>query len=382
VNTTVSSWGYVTNGSWVSQNSTTGEIYGTPDNSHSEQSYWINISASTQLDGTVYENYSVFVHNCAPQFTSSPPTTGIRHVNITYDANTDDEGVGVPGGNYTGVSTNFTDPYTFNLTTGLLDLTVLHRGSFWFNITTDDQTGAGNATSWQNFSVSIVNQAPFFLTTPSTTIQIGAIYSYDPTTNDEGLGGHYALVYDPSLALSFNPITGIITFNANTVSTFLFNLTFDDGSGALNATVSQAWSVTVNVPPEPTLTARFTFNVHGSTVNFTDISQGTGITTWHWDFGDGHESTAQGPTHRYNEVGNYSVVLTVTDAIGHSSSTQKIITISSVSSQSMIPGAWAWVIPLILLALGVAGIARSRNAFIHSMCAVLVAIAFVALIIW
>lgn len=130
------------------------------------------------------------------------------------------------------------------------------------------------------------------------------------------------------------------------------------------------------------MSVRFTFNVRGSTINFTDISQGTGIITWHWDFGDGHESSTQDPTHTYDEIGNYTVVLTVTDAAGHTGSARKTIVVSSVSSQPMIPGAWAWIIPLSLLGLGIAGIARSRNPFIQSVCAILVAIAFVALIIW
>ena len=39
------------------------------------------------------------------------------------------------------------------------------------------------------------------------------------------------------------------------------------------------------------------------TVNFTDHSNAA--TSWHWDFGDGTTSTAQHPTHIYNNIGLY-----------------------------------------------------------------------------
>ncbi|HEY8339420.1 MAG TPA: ThuA domain-containing protein, partial [Egibacteraceae bacterium] len=41
--------------------------------------------------------------------------------------------------------------------------------------------------------------------------------------------------------------------------------------------------------------------------------------TYHWDFGDGEESTEPNPTHTYAEPGNYTALLTVTDEVGRSS---------------------------------------------------------------
>jgi PKD repeat protein len=55
------------------------------------------------------------------------------------------------------------------------------------------------------------------------------------------------------------------------------------------------------------------------TVNFTDLSTGS-PTTWAWDFGDGvGTSTAQNPSYTYNNVGTYTVSLTVTNAYGSDS---------------------------------------------------------------
>jgi PKD repeat protein len=46
-------------------------------------------------------------------------------------------------------------------------------------------------------------------------------------------------------------------------------------------------------------------------VQFSDESIGV-ITTYTWDFGDGHASNARNPSHQYTAVGSYSVTLTVT----------------------------------------------------------------------
>jgi len=50
------------------------------------------------------------------------------------------------------------------------------------------------------------------------------------------------------------------------------------------------------------------------TVAFTDLSTGTAIDGWNWDFGDGGTSTAQNPSHTYNTPGTYTVTLTVSSS--------------------------------------------------------------------
>ncbi len=52
----------------------------------------------------------------------------------------------------------------------------------------------------------------------------------------------------------------------------------------------------------------------GMTVNFSDLSTGTGIDGWSWDFGDGGTSTAQNPSHVYSAAGTYNVSLTVSSS--------------------------------------------------------------------
>lgn len=50
-------------------------------------------------------------------------------------------------------------------------------------------------------------------------------------------------------------------------------------------------------------------------VAFKDLSQGK-ITSWRWDFGDGHVSNEQNPQHAYQDAGHYVVVLWVEGPAG------------------------------------------------------------------
>ena len=66
------------------------------------------------------------------------------------------------------------------------------------------------------------------------------------------------------------------------------------------------------------------------TVHFTDKSLGN-PTSWKWDFGDGSTSKDQNPKHTYNDAGNYTVKLTVTNKYGtNTKSKTNYITAGSV----------------------------------------------------
>lgn len=67
------------------------------------------------------------------------------------------------------------------------------------------------------------------------------------------------------------------------------------------------------------------------TVQFTDSST-NGPTSWSWDFGDGNTSTAQNPSHTYNQEGTYTVSLTVDGS--NTNTKTNYITVSQVVQTS------------------------------------------------
>ncbi|HEX2629999.1 MAG TPA: PKD domain-containing protein, partial [Chitinophagaceae bacterium] len=73
-------------------------------------------------------------------------------------------------------------------------------------------------------------------------------------------------------------------------------------------------------------------------VNFTDQSQGPGVFTYLWDFGNGGPtSTLQNPSATYPGPGTYTVTLTVQSSLGCSGTTQQTITIAGKTTDFIAP---------------------------------------------
>lgn len=90
--------------------------------------------------------------------------------------------------------------------------------------------------------------------------------------------------------------------------------------GTNTASCKDTSSIQIKVVPHPT--AHFTFSPDNEcaqrTIHFSNNSTNTlsSFTTYHWNFGDGNTSSSKNPTHQYTAGGNYTVVLTVTNASG------------------------------------------------------------------
>ncbi|MEO6720414.1 MAG: PKD domain-containing protein [Ferruginibacter sp.] len=68
-------------------------------------------------------------------------------------------------------------------------------------------------------------------------------------------------------------------------------------------------------------------------INFQNLSTGTGALTYQWLFGDGTSSTSSSPSHIYNAAGSYTVQLIVTNATGCTDTITKAnnVTVGNVS---------------------------------------------------
>ncbi|NQU26665.1 MAG: PKD domain-containing protein, partial [Candidatus Marinimicrobia bacterium] len=103
------------------------------------------------------------------------------------------------------------------------------------------------------------------------------------------------------------------TTNSQTVPLNIVSAIYNTGEidvDIQNGSISVIWG------PAADFTASQTTGVYPLVVQFTDNStQGTyPIVTWNWDFGDSTFSTQQNPSHTYQQPGDFSVALTVTDS--------------------------------------------------------------------
>ncbi|HSK70547.1 MAG TPA: PKD domain-containing protein, partial [Pyrinomonadaceae bacterium] len=117
----------------------------------------------------------------------------------------------------------------------------------------------------------------------------------------------------------------------NSAGTFTATLTVKDnsnltGSSSVVITATQA----ANQSPVAVAGANVTSGYAPLAVNFTGSGSydpdGT-ISSYSWNFGDGTTSTQANPSKTYNNVGNYTATLTVTDNNGASSSSSVQITV-------------------------------------------------------
>jgi hypothetical protein len=91
------SWSFSTNATgWLSLNATTGNLSGTPDNSHVGR-YWVNITLTDSVGYRCIRNFTLTVENVAPVLLNVPPSNGVSVLqdgNYSFDVDSDDEGLG------------------------------------------------------------------------------------------------------------------------------------------------------------------------------------------------------------------------------------------------------------------------------------------------
>lgn len=112
---------------------------------------------------------------------------------------------------------------------------------------------------------------------------------------------------------------------------------FDDLSNGYYETQSS------DLVPEANFTANQTTIDEGETVQFIYTgTDGDGITSYQWDFGDGGgNSTSRDPTHAFTSAGTYPVTITVVDSDGDSDTEQKLayITVNQAEDDTnQVPG--------------------------------------------
>ncbi len=206
-----------------------------------------------------------------------------------------------------GVVTNhwdFGDGNTSNLTSP----THVYSDTGTYTITLTTTDGAGLTDTWTDSYIVRPPVAQFVLN-PSIGCSLPhTVFFTDQSTLPDTWFWDFG---DGNTSTLQNPV-----HNYTSVGNYVVTLTITDTIYGCSDTKTD----TVKVG-SPTAAVDGGFGYFGCgplTVNFTESSTVPfgSITNWSWDFGDGNTSTAQEPTHIYQDPGAYTVTLTVTSSTG------------------------------------------------------------------
>src|ERR1700693_330612 len=135
-----------------------------------------------------------------------------------------------------------------------------------------------------------------------------------------GISGTYAEIARPGPDRSFFNDSGLAP-----TTPYCYRVSATDADG--DSGYSNESCATTLPPPGAPPVAQFAVRPGsaepGQTVAFFDASTGT-PSSWSWSFGDGSASSAPNPTHVFSTMKSYTVSLTVTNALGSSSTTRTV----------------------------------------------------------
>jgi fibronectin-binding autotransporter adhesin len=291
------------------------------------------VLTATDASGAVStQSFTITVNgvNDAPGFSSSPTATVNEDQTYSYTVGTSDE----EGEAVTVTATTLPSWLTFSGsvlsgTPGQSDV-----GTHTVTLTATDASGAKTTQSF-TITVNGVNDAPVFTSSPATSANEDAGYSYTPTaTDEEGSALTFTATTLPSwLKFENGVLSG--TPGQSDVGTHTVTLRAADASGG---TVTQTFTVTVNgVNDAPTFTSSPATSVNEkSTYSYTPTAtdeEGSALTftattlpSW-LTFSSGVLSGTPGQ----GDVGTHTVTLTATDASGGTVTQTFTVTVNDVN---------------------------------------------------
>jgi heme/copper-type cytochrome/quinol oxidase subunit 2 len=270
-------------GAWLSINSTTGVLSGTPRNDDLG-GHHVNVSVDDGNGGRAFENFTLSVVN-----TNDPPKILGKDITEVYED-------AQYASNYSVQDIDKTDTvFVWTLKTNASWLSIVSAtgkvtgtpdnsnvGRYWVNVTAKDPA---QAYDFRNFTLTVmnVNDPPVWVDVPKDVIiEDTATYTFDVNATDIDVGDvlTYGITSAPVSTISINSVTGVITRKPTTAGTYIMNVSVTDS----NATLYHEFWIPVihidkNTPPESTLTGPG----NGSKV---DILNPTLIWTVHDNDGD------------------------------------------------------------------------------------------------
>ena len=257
--------------------------------------------------GTFANNWhSIYVtYDIAPpvaNFTGTP-LTGTAPLAVTFtDTST---------GTVTSWSWNFGDGVgTSNLQNPTY--TYNNPGTYTVTLTATGPGGSDGETKTNYITVSAAAPVANFTGTPLSGVAPLLVTFTDTSTNATSWSWNFGDGVGTSNLQ--NP-----TYTYNTPGTYTVTLTAT-GPGGSDQEIKTNY-ISVYEPLVANFSGTPTTGYKPLTAQFTDSSTGV-VTAWSWNFGDGGISTEQNPSYTYNNLGTYTVTLTVTGPGGSDAETK------------------------------------------------------------
>ena len=311
---------------------------GTPANAD-VGSHAVVITASDGTTSTT-DSFTIVVANAndAPTITSTAITTATEDSAYSYTVTAND----VDGDTLTMTGTTVPSWLSFNAATGVLSGTPLNGNVGTSGndvvITVSDGNN-GQVTDSFTITVTNTNDAPTITSTADTTAEEDEAYSYTTTASDVDVGDTVTLTCTtiPSwLSCTAGALTG--TPSNSDVGSHAVVVTATDDAGAtavdsftiVVANANDAPTVTSTAVTSATEDSAYTYTLTASDADAGDTLTLSGTTVPSWLTFTASTGVLAG-TPNNDDVGDHSVVLTVTDAAGESATDSFTITVANTN---------------------------------------------------
>jgi len=197
--------------------------------------------------------------------------------------------------------------------------TYVDAGTFTVSLTVANEFGSDSKTRTNYIVVTNPVPIPDFVAAPTD-----GIYPLAVMFTDKSIGCIDTWKYDFDGNGSFDSSdssNGNEKWTYNNIGVYTVCLKVRDCVSGIyyNCIKTNLINARAPIPPDANFVASKTVGGFApQRIDFTDTTTGDGINAWSWTFGDSGTSTAQNPTHIYNNGGTYSVSLTASSSYGSS----------------------------------------------------------------
>ncbi len=262
--------------------------------------------------------------NQAPTADAGDDRTVDEDTPVTFDASGSTDNVGITdytwtieGNEYSGmeVQHTFNDPENYTVTLNVSDAAGKYDTDT-VNITVEDVT------------------APIADAGADQTVGMGEEFTLNGSSSSDNVG-----IVNYTWTIVGSEYTGIeVTHSLSEVGAYEITLNVTDAAGNYD-TDTVTITVEDQTPPTAVVEGDKTTVTIGETISFdgSSSSDNFNVTSYSWDFGDGNTDTGETATHSYSSAGNYTVILTVTDAAGNSDTDTINITVEEEAQDTEPP---------------------------------------------